>query len=156
MEERVGLNKMVSEAFRAQLVVEKALSKSSIEKPLQELIKLRVSQINSCAFCLDMHWKDARAAGETEQRLYGVAAWKESPYYSDRERAGLLLAEELTRLSDRSISEVVHEKVREVFDTQELADLVWVIATINTWNRVNVGLKTRPGGYQPQAITQLS
>lgn len=149
MEDRIKLDKTSSEAYRALLGVEKALSQSSIEKPLQELIKLRVSQINACAFCLDMHWKDARAVGETEQRLYGVTAWRESHYYTERERAGLLLAEQLTRLADRAIPEAVHEKVREVFTTQELSDLVWVVATINTWNRVNIGMRTVPGDYQP-------
>jgi len=135
------------------LGVEKALSKCSIEKPLQELIKLRVSQINSYAFCLDMHWKDARAAGETEERLYGVSAWRESPYYTERERAGLLLAEDLTRLGDRAIPETVQESVRKVFNTQELGDIVWGVAAINAWNRVNVGLRTVPGDYQPPRTT---
>lgn len=156
MEQHVRLDKTNSEAYRALLNAEKALSKSSIEKPLQELIKLRVSQINACAFCIDMHWKDARAAGETEQRLYGVAAWRESPYYTERERAGILLAEQLTRLADRAIPEAVHEKVREVFNIQEVGDLVWVVAAINTWNRVNVGLRTVPGAYQSPEMTHAS
>jgi AhpD family alkylhydroperoxidase len=156
MEQHVRLDKTSSEAYRALLGVEKALSRSCIEKPLQELIKLRVSQINACAFCIDMHWKDARAAGETEQRLYGVAAWRESPYYSERERAGLLLAEELTRLADRAIAEEVHEQARGVFNSQELGDLVWVVATINAWNRVNVGMRTEPGDYQPPQMAHIS
>lgn len=156
MEDHLKIGKTSSEAYRALLGVGKALSKCSIEKPLQELIKLRVSQINACAFCLDMHWKEARAAGETEQRLYSVAAWRESPCYSERERAGLLLAEELTRIADRTISEAVHEEIREVFNAQEIGDLVWVVATINTWNRVNVGLKTLPGDFQAQGPSHAS
>jgi AhpD family alkylhydroperoxidase len=149
MEDHANDPKTSSDAYRAMLGVEKALARCSIEKPLRELVKLRVSQINGCAYCIDMHWKDARAAGETEQRLYGVPAWRESPYYNERERAGLLLAEELTRVADRAISEEVHEQVRGVFNSQELGDLVWVIAAINAWNRVNVGLRTVPGSYQP-------
>lgn len=119
------------------------------QKVAAELIKLRVSQINGCAYCIDMHWKDARAAGETEQRLYSLPAWRESPYYSERERGGLLLAEELTRIADRPVPDNVHRKVRDQFDEREFGDLAWVIAAINAWNRVNIGLRTVPGDYQP-------
>lgn len=149
MEQRVQADKAGANVFRAMLGVEKALSQSSIEKPLRELIKLRVSQINGCAYCIDMHWKDARAAGESEQRLYGLSAWRESPYYSERERAGLLLAEELARIGDRALPEGVHEQVRQQFNEPETVDLVWVVAAINAWNRVNVGLRTVPGDYRP-------
>src|SRR5690606_34776995 len=138
------------------LGVEKHVAKCSIEKSLRELVKLRVSQINGCAYCIDMHWKDARAAGETEQRLYGLPAWRESPYYTERERAALLLAEELTRIADRPTPEAVHEEVRSAFTPQEFADLVWVIASINAWNRVNVGQRTTPGDYQPQQMAHTA
>ena len=151
METRVQVDKSNTEAFRALLGVEKYLSKCSIEKPLRELIKLRVSQINGCAYCIDMHWKDARAAGETEQRLYSLPAWRETPFYSERERAGLLFAEELTRVADRPIPESVHDQVSEQFRDEEIHDLSWVIAAINTWNRVNIGVGTVPGDYQPPA-----
>ena len=143
------IDKPGTAGYRAMLGVEKYLAQSSIEKRLRELIKLRVSQINGCAYCIDMHWKDARAAGESEQRLYGLPAWRESPYYSERERAGLLFAEELTRIADRPVPEEVHERAREQFDDQELGDLTWVVAAINAWNRVNIGMRTVPGGYQP-------
>lgn len=146
--------KAATEVFRAMLGVEKAIAKCSIEKPLRELVKLRASQINGCAYCIDMHWKDARAAGETEQRLYGLPAWRESPYYNERERAGLLLAEELTRVADRPLPEEVHETVRRTFSEQELMDLAWVIAAINTWNRLNIALKTVPGDYQPAGVAR--
>lgn len=152
MAETTSVSKTSHDAYRAMLGVEKYLSKCSIEKPLRELVKLRVSQINSCAFCIDMHWKDARAAGETEQRLYGLPAWRERPYYSERERVGLLLAEELTRIADRNLSDEVHERARSQFREEELADLIWVVASINTWNRINVGLRTIPGGYQPPTV----
>lgn len=138
-----------TDAYRAMLGVEKYLAQCSIEKSLRELIKLRVSQINRCAYCIDMHWKDARAAGEAEQRLYSLPAWRESPYYSERERAGLLLAKELTRIADRSVPDDVHEQAHEQFNDQELGDLAWAIAAINAWNRVNIGLRTVPGDYQP-------
>lgn len=143
------MDKADTEAYRAMLGVEKYLMKCSVEKSLRELIKLRVSQINGCAYCIDMHWKDARADDETEQRLYGLPAWRESPYYSARERVGLRLAEELTRVADASVSDELHELAREQFSPQELADLAWVIATINAWNRVNIALRTVPGDYQP-------
>ena len=149
MKTRVHVEKTSTDAYRAMLGVEKVLSQSSVEKPVRELVKLRVSQINGCAYCIDMHWKDARASGESEQRLYGLPAWRESPYYSERERAALLLAEELTRIADRPVPESVYEPVRKQFSDQELGDLIWVIAAINAWNRVNVGFGTVPGAYQP-------
>lgn len=149
MQTPIQVDKTSSEAYRSMLGVEKYLAHCSLEKPLRELVLYRVSQINGCAFCLDMHWKDARAAGETEQRLYGVSAWRESPYYTERERAGLLLAEELTQIANRPLPDQVLDSVRQQFNDQELVDLCWVIATINSWNRLNVGLRTVPGGYQP-------
>lgn len=149
MEARISVDKSNTDAYRAMLGIEKALAKCSIEKPLRELIKERVSQINGCAYCIDMHWKDARAAGETEQRLYGLPAWRESPYYSERERAGLLLAEELTRIADRPVTESVFDQVRSHFNDQEMSDLIWVIAAINTWNRISIGYGSVPGDYQP-------
>ncbi len=105
--------------------------------------------INGCAYCIDMHWKDARAAGESEQRLYGLSAWRESPYYSERERAGLLFAEELTRIADRPVAESAHRQIGEQFNDQERGDLVWVITAINAWNRVSIGWGTVPGDYLP-------
>lgn len=152
METRIKVEKSSMDAYRAMLGVERALEKSSIEKSLRELIKQRVSQMNGCAFCIDMHWKDARAAGETEARLYGLPAWREYPHYSARERAGLLLAEELTRLVDRPVPESVFEEVRTQFSDSEIGDLVWVIAGINAWNRVSIGLGSVPGQYQPLEV----
>ena len=108
------------------------------------------------AFCIDMHWKDARAAGETEQRLYGLPAWRESPYYTDRERAALLLAEQLTKIADRHVPEEVFAEVGSHFNDQEHVDLCWVIAAINAWNRVSIGSRTVPGesagGCGPLAV----
>ena len=143
----------ISDTYRAMLGVERAIGKSRIELSLRELIKLRVSQINGCAFCIDMHWKDARAAGETEQRLYSLPAWRECPYYSERERVGLLLAEELTRIADKPAPEEAIDNARKHFDAQELEDLLWVIAAINTWNRISIGSRKTPGEYQPAGAT---
>jgi AhpD family alkylhydroperoxidase len=154
MKHGIQIDKSTTAAYRGLLGVEKALSQCSIEKPLRELIKPRVSQINGCAYCIDMHWKDARAAGESEQRLYGLSAWRESPYYSQRERAALLLAEELTRIADRPVPEGVHEHVREQFNDQERGDLVWVVTAINAWNRISIGWGTVPGDYQPAATSR--
>ena len=140
-------------AYRAMLGVEKYLAHCSVEKSLRELIKLHVSQINGCAFCIDMHWKDAVAAGENERRLYSLPAWRETPYFSDRERAGLRLAEELTKVAHRPLAEDVHRLAEQHFNEQELADLAWVVASINAWNRVNIALQTEPGGYQPPKLS---
>lgn len=147
-------DKASNPVYQAMFAVEKALRKSSLEGSLRELIKMRVSQINGCSYCLDMHWKDARAAGETEQRLYSLPAWRECPYYSQRERVALLFAEEFTRVADRHVAEEAYELAQATFSDQELSDLAWAVATINTWNRVNIALRTVPGGYQPIAGQQ--
>jgi AhpD family alkylhydroperoxidase len=152
MSTHTATNPQITDAYRSMLNLERYLSKSKIEKPLRELIKLRVSQINGCAFCIDMHWKDARADGQSEQRLYGLSAWQESPYYSDRERAALALAEDLTQLPNRVVSDASHELAREHFDDQEFDDLLWVIASINSWNRYSIGSRKTPGEYQPASL----
>ncbi|WP_442484165.1 carboxymuconolactone decarboxylase family protein [Aeoliella sp. SH292] len=138
-----------NDAYRAMLGVEKHLAKCTIERTLRELIKLHVSQINGCAFCIDMHWKDARAYGEDEQRLYSLPAWRECPYYTERERAGLLMAETLTKVAHMPVPEEVHEQVREHFNEEEMNDLAWTIASINAWNRISIALHATPGEYQP-------
>jgi AhpD family alkylhydroperoxidase len=139
----------VTDAYRAMLGVERAMAKSTIEKTLQELVKLRVSQINGCAYCIDLHWKDAVAAGESPHRLYSLPAWRETPHYSHREQAALQFAEALTRLADRPVAERAHEEAREQFDEQELDDLAWVIAAINAWNRHSIATRKQPGEDQP-------
>jgi AhpD family alkylhydroperoxidase len=120
-----------------------------LERTLIFLIQLRVSQINGCAYCLDMHWKDLRAAGENEQRLYSLDAWRECPYYSDRERAALAWAEAVTRVSDGHVAEAVYDQARAQFTEKELADLTLSIATINAWNRLSIAARLTPGTYQP-------
>jgi AhpD family alkylhydroperoxidase len=138
-------------AYQALAGVEAYLRQCGLERPLLELVRLRVSQVNHCAFCLDMHWKDARAAGETEQRLYGLSAWREAPYYTDRERAALAWAEALTVLTDGFAPDDVFDAVRPHFNDKELADLTTAIVSINGWNRLCVGFRVEPGTYQPPA-----
>lgn len=123
------------EALKPLFAVGNYVKKSRIEKTLQELIKLRVSQINGCAFCLDMHWKDARALGETEQRLYGLNAWHESPYYSERERAALQWAEAVTACK---VPDKIYAEVAQHFTEEELIDLTMVVSSITTWNQLNI------------------
>jgi AhpD family alkylhydroperoxidase len=120
-----------------------------IAPSLGNLVKIRASQINGCAFCLDMHWKDARAAGETEERLYMLEAWRESPLYDDRERAALELCEAMTLITDGHVPDEVWEDARSEFDDGELANLVFAIAAINTWNRLNITIRLEPGHYEP-------
>ncbi|MES2455178.1 MAG: carboxymuconolactone decarboxylase family protein [Bacteroidota bacterium] len=121
------------------------VKQSKIEATLKELIDVRVSQINRCAYCLDMHWKDARAHGETEQRLYGLSAWEEAPYYTERERAGLTWAEAVTACQ---VSDVVYELAIAHFDEEELIDLTMAVTTINTWNRINISFLNAVGTYK--------
>ena len=135
--------------YRAMLGLEKYLHDCGLEESLIHLIKLRVSQINGCAFCIDMHWKDLRAIGETEQRLYSLDAWHECPFYSDRERAALLWAEAVTNLADGHVSDEVYDQVRAQFDEQGIANLTFVVATINAWNRLAIPARSTPGTYQP-------
>lgn len=139
---------MATEAYHAMAQLEKYLAGCGLEKNLRELVKLRASQINGCAYCLDMHWKDARAAGETEQRLYGLDAWEESPYYTDRERAALEWTEAVTRVSEGHVPDAVYQRVNEHFSEKELADLTWAIAAINAWNRVAIASRAPAGSYK--------
>ena len=125
------------------------LKKSGLDPKLAELINYRVSQINGCAYCLDMHSKDARANGETEQRLYGLDAWRETGYYSARERAALEWTESLTLVADTRVPDDVYERVREQFSEDELAHLSLAVVAINGWNRLNIAARTVPGGYVP-------
>jgi AhpD family alkylhydroperoxidase len=153
MSRRFNAPKDAPGGVAAMLGVERYLHGSGLERSLLDLVSLRVSQINGCAFCIDMHWKDLRAAGETEQRLYSLDAWHESPYYMDRERAALAWAESVTLIRDGHASDLVFESVRPYFTEKELADLTLAIATINTWNRLNIAARTEPGTYRPGALS---
>jgi AhpD family alkylhydroperoxidase len=146
--------KVAPGAYQAMLGLETYLHQSGLELSLLHLIKLRASQINGCAYCIDMHWKDLRAIGENEQRLYGLDAWEESPYYTDRERAALAWTEAVTRVSESHVPDEVYEEVRPHFTEKELADLTLAVATINAWNRLAIAFRSEPGTYQPARVQE--
>src|SRR3954466_15655365 len=148
MKQRFNINS-APDGYKAMVGLETYMHKSSIEKPLYHLIKLRVSQINGCAYCIDMHWKDLRAIGETEQRLYGLDAWRESAYYTAPDRAALAWAEAITHVADTRVPDEVYEELRKHFSEKDVADLTLAVANINSWNRLNIALRTVPGSYQP-------
>ena len=149
MEERIPYTQVSPLAYHAMMGLEKYLNECGLEEGLLHLIKLRASQINGCAFCLDMHWKDLRAIGESEQRLYSLDAWEECPYYTDRERAALAWTDSVTRVAETHVPDEVYEQARRHFSEKELADLTLAVATINVWNRLSIAGRTTPGTYQP-------
>jgi AhpD family alkylhydroperoxidase len=124
----------------------------SVERRLFELVKIRASQINGCAYCLDMHTKDARLAGETEQRIYALNAWRETPFFSDRERAALEWTEAVTRVADTHVPDEIYERVKTQFDEAELVALTFAIVVINSWNRLATSFRIPVGSYQPRAV----
>src|ERR1044071_3187885 len=149
MEARIDYMKAGRGVYEAMLGLEKYLHQCGLEEKLLDLLKLRVSQINGCAYCIDMHWKDLRGLGETEQRLFGLDAWEESPYYTDRERAALAWTESVTNIREGHVPDEVYKRVREFFSEKELADLTLAVAAINSWNRLNIAVRTKPGTYHP-------
>jgi AhpD family alkylhydroperoxidase len=155
MEPRINHRKVAPGAVKAMLGLENYLHKSGLDEHLLNLVNLRVSQINGCAYCIDMHSKDLRAARETEQRLYELDAWRETPFYSEREQAALAWAEAVTRVTDGHVPDSVFTQARDQFSEQELADLTLAIVAINSWNRLNIAFRTVPGSYQPGQINQI-
>ena len=153
MTERIDYKKASPGAYQALLGVEKYVRGCGLEHSLLELVKMRVSQINGCAYCLDMHSKDARAAGETEQRLYVLPAWRETTFYTERERAALAWAEALTQLAGHEVPDELYEQVRRQFDEKSIVDLSLAIIGINSWNRLAVPFRSEAGIYQPAART---
>ncbi|HET7787342.1 MAG TPA: carboxymuconolactone decarboxylase family protein [Myxococcales bacterium] len=151
MKPRLNTAAVSPTAYRAMLGLEKFIHESSIEPKLAHLLKMRASQINGCAYCLDMHSKDARALGETEQRLYGLDAWREAPYYTERERAGLEWTEALTRVAEGHVPDDVYERARKQFSEKELVELSMIAVAINGWNRLAIAFRSEAGSYQPQA-----
>jgi AhpD family alkylhydroperoxidase len=151
MKTRFNYAKVAPGAYEAMRGLEQYLKSSSIEEPLLHLIKLRASQINGCAYCLDMHWKDLQALGETEQRMYSLDAWRECPYYSNRERAALAWTEAVTNVTNGHVSGAVYKDVSTQLSEKEIADLTVAVATINAWNRLAIAARTEPGLYQPAA-----
>jgi AhpD family alkylhydroperoxidase len=145
---RLDYTKASPEGLQAMFRLEHAVRASGLDPKMLELIKTRASQLNGCAYCIDMHTKDARAAGETEQRLYALSAWREAPFYTDRERAALAWTEALTNIQQGHAPDDVYEEVAQHFNEAELMNLTLAITTINTWNRISIGFRVVPGTYQ--------
>jgi AhpD family alkylhydroperoxidase len=139
----------------AMLGLERQIRQAGFDDGLLDLVRMRASQINGCAYCLDMHSKDARANGETEQRLYGLNAWRETPYYSARERAALEWTEALTLVAETRVPDEVYERVREQFSEDELVHVSLAIVSINGWNRLNIAARTVPGDYVRGNVAEL-
>ncbi|HET7306645.1 MAG TPA: carboxymuconolactone decarboxylase family protein [Gammaproteobacteria bacterium] len=148
MEPRLAFAKVSPGAYKAMSALQAGVEASGLEPSLLELVKFRASQINGCAYCLDMHSKDARAAGETEQRLYAISAWDETPFFTDRERAALAWTETLTNISETHAPDEAFEAARQHFTDKELVDLTLAIVAINGWNRFAIGFRSVPGSYQ--------
>jgi AhpD family alkylhydroperoxidase len=148
MEHRLNPFTASPKGYQAMTALETFVESCGIERPLLELVKMRASQINGCAYCLDMHGKDARALGETEQRLYALNAWRETPFYSERERAALEWTEAITLIAKTHAPDEMYERVAKQFSAEELANLTLAIATINSWNRLSIAFQVVPGAYK--------
>ena len=146
---RLDYRKASPGVAQAMLGLEKHMATTRIEKPLYELVKIRASQINGCAYCLDMHTQDARAGGETEQRIYGLSAWREAPFYTERERAALSWTEAVTLIAFERVPDELFNEARAHFSEAELTDLTLGVIAINGWNRIAVAFRLEPGHYRP-------
>ena len=155
MNPRIDITKYLGTGLGRAMFSLSSEAASRIEAPLFELVKIRASQLNRCAYCLDMHTKDARQRGETEQRLYALSAWRETPFFTDRERAALEWTEALTRLPDSDVSDELYERVRQHFDEAELVALTFGIVVINSWNRLAISFRPPVGSYQPAAAVAV-
>jgi AhpD family alkylhydroperoxidase len=151
MKPRIKYREVAPEAISIMLGLEKYVHQSGLDSGLLELVKLRASQINGCAYCVDMHTKDARARGESEQRLYAVVVWKETPFFTEKERAALAWTEAVTQVSWQHVPDDVYELARKYFSEKELVDLTMAIIAINGWNRLAISFRTVPGTYQPSS-----
>ncbi len=149
MQPRLDYAKVAPGAREAMYAVERYVRECGLERRLLELVKLRASQINGCAYCVDMHTKDARAHGETEQRLYAVVVWREAPFFTERERAALAWTEAVTLVSQEQVPDNVFEIARKEFSDKELVDLTMAVIAINGWNRLAISFRTVAGTYQP-------
>jgi AhpD family alkylhydroperoxidase len=148
MEPRLKYTQVAPEGYQALHALDSYAKSSGLAPALLELVKLRASQINGCAYCIDMHTKDARARGETEQRLYALSAWQETPFYTDRERAALAWTEAVTLVFEGHVPDEVYATARQQFTEKELVDLTLAIVAINGWNRLAISFRTLPGTYQ--------
>jgi AhpD family alkylhydroperoxidase len=153
MTSRINIQKhLTSDAAQAMLNLGKAVDASGLERSLLALVNVRGSQVNGCAYCIDMHTTDARAAGETEQRLYALSGWRETPFFSDRERAALEWTEAITHVAETQVPDEIYERVRRHFDEAQLVALTFAVVAINAWNRLATSFRVPVGTYQPQAV----
>lgn len=150
MKQRINYYQVAPEAYKAMQGLQGYVNASGVEPALLELVKTRASQINGCAYCLDMHTKDARAAGETEQRLYGLSAWRDAPYYTDRERAALAWCEAVTLVTQGQVPDEVYAEARKNFSEKEIIDLTLAVVAINGWNCLAIAFRTPTGSYKPR------
>jgi AhpD family alkylhydroperoxidase len=155
MKTRIDKKKIPSGVLKAMFGLEKYVEECGLECPLLNLAYLRTSQLNGCAYCIDMHSKDLRAAGESEQRIYELGAWRDTPFYSDREQAALAWTEAVTLLSEGHVPDEVYDQARSQFDEKELVDLTLAIVAINGWNRLNIAFRTQPGSYVPGQFKKI-
>jgi AhpD family alkylhydroperoxidase len=156
MKPRLNYSRVAPGAMAAMAPLDDYLATCELESGLLYLVQLRVSQLNGCAYCLDMHWKDLRLLGETEQRMYSLDAWRECPYYSERERAALEWAEAVTLIRDGHVPDATHQAASAHLTERELADLTLAVATINAWNRLSIAARLVPGTYQPAVAAEAS
>ena len=152
MKTRINYGKAAPGVYDAMDAVDQYIQQCGLERRLILLVQLRASQINGCAVCLDMHWKDLRVLGETEQRMYSLDAWRECPYYSDRERAALAWTEAVTEIAKDHVPDRVYDEVRQHFGEKELADLTLAVSQINAWNRLSIAARLVPGNYKPSEV----
>jgi AhpD family alkylhydroperoxidase len=153
MKPRIDFHSVDPDAVRAMRALQAFVDSSGLDPSLLELVKVRASQINECAYCIDMHTKDARARGETEQRLYALAAWAETPFFDDRERAALAWTDAVTRLGEGHVPDAVFVQARGSFSEAELVQLTLAVVAINGWNRICVAFRAVPGTYRPRGST---
>jgi len=149
MQPRIDYRRHAQGALKAVLDLEKYIAESGLEPKLIHLLKMRASQINGCAYCLDMHSIDARTEGETEQRLYTLDAWRETPFFTERERAALAWTEAVTLIAQTHAPQEVYEELKKYFTEKEIVDLTFVAGTINLWNRLAISMRAVPGHYKP-------
>jgi len=155
MNTRIDVRKYISSNLTQALLKLSFESQKRLEHSLLKLVEIRASQINGCAYRLDMHTKDARAAGETEQRIYALSAWRETPFFTDRERAALEWTEAVTLVAETRVPDDVYEQVRQQFSEEELVELTFAVIVINSWNRLNVSFRPLVGDYQPKATVAV-
>ena len=153
---RISISSDAREQYRAMIALDRANHAADIDPRLHELVKIRASQINGCAYCIDMHSKDARALGETEQRLYALDAWRETPFYTDKERAALAWTEAITMVSESHVPDEVFAEVKKHFSEKEIVDVTLVAGMINLWNRIAIPMRAVPGIYQPSHAAPAS